>query len=144
MPTQSKGRGVIQGTIKFHKGVFRLPLRVKLFMGALIVFNMIAPLGFFSYLEAKVVLATFMVSAMLMFWMTGMFGFRRLLGTAHILWIPLLFFLYTRLHLHDTTESVGQWLRILIAINAVALVFDTVDFIRYLRGDRDEMVEGLE
>ena len=134
---------MIEGTIKFHKVVFRLPLPVQLFMGALIVFNMMAPLYFLSYLEAKVVLATFMVSAMLMFGLTGIFGFSRMLGTAHILWFPLLVFLYTRLHLHDTAESFGLWLRILIAINTVSLVFDTIDFIRYLRGDRAEMVEGL-
>ena len=134
---------MIQGMIKFHRGVFRLPLPVQLFVGALVAFNMLAPLYYFSYLEAKVVLATFVVSAILMFGMTGIFGFRRLLGTAHTLWIPLLYFIFTRLHLHDTAESFGQWLRILIAINAVALAFDTVDFIRYLRGDKDEMVEGL-
>ena len=141
--TQSKGRGMIQGTIRFHRGVFRLPLSVQLLVGTLVAFNMIAPLYFFSYLEAKVVLATFIVSAMLMFAMTGIFGFRRLLGTAHILWIPLLYFIFTRLHLHDTAESFGQWLRLLIAVNLFALIFDTIDFIRYLRGDKDEMVEGL-
>ena len=75
--------------------------------------------------------------------MTGIFGFRRLLGAAHILWIPLIYFLFTRLHLHDTTESFGQWLRLLIAINTVSLIFDTIDVIRYLRGNQNEMVEGL-
>ena len=134
---------MIQGTIRFHKGVFKLPLRIQFFLVILMSANMLAPLYFINEIEAKVVLATFMVSAMLMFGLTGTFGFSRMLGTAHILWFPLLVFLYTRLHLHDTAESFGLWLRILIAINTVSLVFDTIDFIHYLRGDRAEMVEGL-
>ena len=134
---------MIQGTIKFHRGVFKLPLWVQLYMMALMAFNMMAPLYFFAYLEAKIVLAAFIASAMLMFGMTGIFGFRRLLGAAHILWIPLIYFLFTRLHLHDSAENFGLWLRLLIAINTISLIFDTLDVIRYLRGDRDEMVGGL-
>jgi len=52
--------------------------------------------------------------------------------------------LVTRLGLHAPASPYGLWLRTLIAINAVALLFDTIDVIRYLRGNRDEMVEGLD
>jgi hypothetical protein len=134
---------MIQGTIRFHKGVFKLPLRIQLFLVLLMSANMLAPLYFINEIEAKVVLATFMVSATLMFLLTGIFGFKRILGLGHILWFPLLYFISTRLALYEASDPFGMWLRLLIAINAIALIFDTIDVIRYLRGERNEMVEDL-
>jgi len=40
--------------IRFNRGIFKLPLRVKLFLALLIIANMIVPLFFLARLEARI------------------------------------------------------------------------------------------
>ena len=86
--------------IRFHKGFLHLPLRVQLFMVALVAVNMVAPLFFIRNLEAQIVLGAFLASFALMIILTRMVGFTRLLGLAHILWIPMLLFLRPSLEVY--------------------------------------------
>ncbi len=125
--------------IRFNKGFLHLPLRVQLYMVALVGLNMIAPLFFIQMLEAQIVLGAFMASFALMIILTGMVGFTRLLGLAHIFWIPMLFFVWPSLEVYPAQEAVGIWLRLLIILNVIALVLDAVDISRYIRGNRSEM-----
>ncbi|MCH8031411.1 MAG: hypothetical protein IIB09_06305, partial [Bacteroidetes bacterium] len=46
-----------------------------------------------------------------------------------------------RIGMFPAAESFGLWLRALLVTNAISLVIDTVDVIRWLRGDRAEMVD---
>ena len=129
--------------IKFNKGVFKLPLRVQLFLVLLIAANMIVPLFFLARIEAQVVLGTFMASFMLMVVLTSLVGFTRLLGLGHIFWFPMLYFLWPRLGQISADDVFGVWLRVMIALNVVALALDFLDTLRYIRGDREEMVQDL-
>jgi hypothetical protein len=76
----------------------------------------------------------------LMTGLTGLSGFSRLLGLGHIVWVPLLFFLWTRLGEIPAVDAFGFWVRAVIAINAMSLVIDAVDVIRYAAGERAETV----
>ena len=89
------------------------------------------------------VLLSLLASMILMTILTGFAGFTRLLGWGHIFWIPLLIFLWTRLGLVPADDLFGIWLRALMVVNAVSLVFDGIDVFRYQAGDRAELVEGL-
>ncbi len=129
--------------IKFNKGLLKLPLRVQLFLALVIAANMIVPLFFLSRLEAQVVLGAFMASFVLMVVLTSLVGFTRLLGLGHIFWFPMLYFLWPRLGQFPVDDVFGIWLRLLIGLNVVALALDILDVIRYIRGDRAEMVQGL-
>ncbi len=129
--------------IKFNKGVFKLPLRVQLFLVLLIAANMIVPLFVLSRLEAQVVLGAFMASFVLMVVLTSLVGFTRLLGSGHIFWFPMLYFLWPRLGQISADDVFGVWLRVMIALNVVVLALDFLDTLRYIRGDRAEMVQGL-
>ena len=40
-------------------------------------------------------------------------------------------------------DTFGVWLRVLIVLNSLSLLIDTVDVVRYVAGDREETVEGL-
>jgi hypothetical protein len=102
--------------------------------------NMVAPLAFLGTLEAKVVLVTFMMGGMLMMVLTARFGFTRILGLGHILWIPLIVFLFTRWGLHPADTPMGIWLRAVILINGISLVMDGIDVVRYARGEREATV----
>ncbi len=129
--------------IKFNKGLMNSSLPVKLWVGLLVIFNMIIPLFFLDRLEAQVVLAAIMASMLLMTLITSTTGFSRLLGLGHIFWVPLLFFLWTHLDQIPPDDGFGVWVRALMVINATSLVIDAVDVFRYLAGERGEVVKGL-
>ena len=129
--------------IKFNKGLMNSSLPVKLWVGLLVIFNMIIPLFFLDRLEAQVVLAAIMASMLLMTLITSTAGFSRLLGLGHIFWVPLLFFLWTHLDQIPLDDGFGVWVRALMVINATSLVIDAVDVLRYLAGERMEIVKGL-
>jgi len=129
--------------IKFNKGLMNSSLPVKLWVGLLVIFNMIIPLFFLERLEAQVVLAAIMASMALMTLITATTGFSRLMGLGHIFWIPLLYFLWTQLDQIPPDDGFGVWVRALMVINATSLVIDAVDVFRYLAGERMEIVKGL-
>ncbi len=129
--------------IKFNKGLMNSSLPVKLWIGLMVIFNMIIPLFFLERLEAQVVLAAIMASMAVMTLITGTTGFTRLLGLGHIFWIPLLYFLGTHLDQIPPDDGFGVWVRALMVINATSLVIDAVNVLRYLAGERMEIVKGL-
>lgn len=51
--------------------------------------------------------------------------------------------MWTRLDLVPPTDVYGLWLRAVMIINGIALAFDVADVIRYVRGERQELVQGL-
>ncbi len=129
--------------VKFHKGLFRQPLHVKLWLKLLVAVNMGVPLFYLKQLEAQAVLGAFVAGFLSMILLTGISGFSRLLGLGHIFWFPLLCFLWVRLDLHPAGEFFSLWIRAVIVLNAISLVIDVVDVIRYIGGDREETVPGL-
>ena len=129
--------------IKFNKGVMRGPIHVRLWLMLLIFFNLLVPLFYIHRVEAQVVLGALLASATLMTVLTGLSGFTRLLGLGHIFWLPLLYFLWNRLGQIPADGLFGVWIRIVIAVNAISLVIDGIEVLRYIAGDRAETVKGL-
>ncbi len=129
--------------IKFNKGLLKMPTHWQLWLLLLLCVNLVVPLFFLDRLEAQVTLVALLASMTLMTVLTGRYGFTRLLGLGHIFWVPLLYFLWTRLGQIPGDDFFGIWVRVLIALNAVSLVIDAVDAIRYVAGDREETVKGL-
>ena len=129
--------------IKFNKGMLRMPVQWRLWLLALIALNLVVPLFFVGRLEARVVVITLLASVTLTTALTARFGFTRILGAGHVLWIPMLYFLWTRLGAIPAGDVFGVWIRALIALNVISLAFDGIDVIRYVAGDRAETVNGL-
>ena len=129
--------------IKFNKGVMRGPIHVRLWLMLLIFFNLLVPLFYIHRVEAQVVLGALLASATLMTVLTGLSGFTRLLGLGHIFWLPLLYFLWNRLGQIPADDLFGVWIRIVIAVNAISLVIDGIEVLRYIAGDRAETVKDL-
>jgi hypothetical protein len=77
----------------------------------------------------------------LMTLLTHWTGFSRLLGLGHVVWIPLLLFLWARLGGAPATDLFGLWIRGVIALDAISLVIDATDVIRWLIGERGETVD---
>jgi len=104
------------------------PLWVPVWVFYLMVINL-ASLGFWDEPFAKVIFGTFMVSAMLMMALYSRFGFEKLLGLGHILWVPLLIYI---LVLIPAVQGGFQSYLVILAISiAVSLAFDIVDVWKY-------------
>ena len=83
--------------IKFNKGILTMPLGWKVWLMVLVAYNMVVPLFYFGRLEAQVVFVTLLASMGLMTLITAKTGFTRLLGLGHVLWVPLVAWLWTRI-----------------------------------------------
>ncbi len=128
--------------IKFNKGLMLMPSQWRIWLMLLVGANMIWPVFFLGRLEAQVALGTMMVSMMLMTALTHFFGFTRLLGLGHIFWFPMIYFFWARLGRIPADNFFGVWLRAVMILNAVSLMIDVADVVRYITGDRLETIKG--
>ena len=127
---------------RFLRGVLRSSIGVRLWLLALMIVNMIVPLIYFDHFEAHIVLITFFASFILLILLTRRFGFTRVLGLGHAFWIPLVIFLITRIESYPAIELYGLWMRSVIVLNSISLVIDFTDVVRYIRGERVEVVSS--
>ncbi len=108
---------------------------LRVWLGVLILLNGIVPLWFLDHLEAWVAMAAlhggFLVGVVLF----QRYGLTRLLGLMHAPMIPLVIFLWIRLPDTPVETPFGLWLRAVIVLDSIALVFDMTDVIKYLAGD---------
>ncbi len=118
----------------------RQPWRTWIFF--LVTVNVVVPLlSFPSRYEARVVVATFLAGALLMTLLTMATGFSRLLGLAHVVWLPLLYYLWNRASGVPGDDMYGRWLRLVIVADAISLAIDVVDVGRYVAGERADLLE---
>ena len=122
--------------IEFMKTMLLMPKPWLAWLGLLIATNMLAPLYFIQTLEAKVVLAAMICGMMIMTAMYRAKGFVRLLGIGHILWLPMLPWLWTRLDDASFDGLFGYWLVAVIVLNSLSLLVDGIDVLRYIKGER--------
>lgn len=118
----------MRNPFKFFVELARQPLWIPLWVSLLMLVNF-ASLAFWSEPAAKLILATFMVSSMLMMGLYSWFGFAKVLGLGHVLWLPLLLHVLTRLpHANETFKI---YLIVWSIATAVSLAFDVVDVWKY-------------
>ena len=121
--------------LAFPRAMLTMPKIWQGWMALMVVLNAVVPLLLIKTVEGKAVLAAFVVAAALMMAIHHARGFVRLIGTGHFVWFPLLAWLATRLD--AASGPMRAWLIALIVVNAVSLVIDVIELIRYLRGDRE-------
>jgi hypothetical protein len=126
--------------IKFNRGMFRLPIAVRLWLLLLMTVNLLVPVIYFQRSEAQITVLTFFASFLLMLLITRISGLTRLLGMGHVLWIPLGLFLTSRLDFIPVDDAYGIWVRSVIVLNSISLVLDLFDVIRFARGERSEII----
>ncbi len=107
----------------------------------LMLVNLVIPLFFAGTLEGKAVLGAFVVGALLQGWIFSAKGFVRLLWIGHIVWVPMVAWLWIRLEVAPAGSLFRYWLLATIVLVSLSLFIDAVDIIRYLRGERDPYVE---
>ncbi len=123
--------------IDFVRHLLQQPLWVQVWVAWLGLVNF-ASVAFLQRKEGRVVLvAVFVANMICMSALFALNGFNRLLGLSHVLWwTPLLVYLVLRLKQTSSDSPFGKWLRILVATNALSLVLDYSDVVRFLLGDR--------
>lgn len=136
-------RAFQKSVARYHRGLRMTPAAWKPWLIALLVANMIVPLFWLNRMEAQVVFGVALLNYLTFIVLTGISGFSRLLGLAHIYWIPLIYFLWTRLELFPADTTYGVWIRCVIVLDAGSVLLDCGNVIRYIRGDRREMIQGL-
>ena len=62
--------------------------------------------------------------------------FTRVLGGAHILWVPMFIWMASRLEQINQSPELAAWLSVLFATNMICMVIDAIDVARYIRGER--------
>lgn len=93
-------------------------------------------LVFIQHIEAQVVLATTTVAVLVQAAIHARIGFVRLLGIAHVMWIPMFAWMATRLPEIARDPALETWLAVLFVTNVVSFIVDAVDAARFFRGER--------
>lgn len=105
--------------------------------GAWLVAVNSASLLFIQHVEAQVTLGAVGVAVIAQALIYQRKRFIRLLGTTHVLWVPMLTWIVLRLDALPTEEvAYRAWLIALVATNAVSLAVDAWDATRFVLGER--------
>lgn len=112
----------------FFIELMQQPALIPIWVFFLMVVN-IASVGFWDEPLARVIFVTFMLSAMLMMGLYSKFGFEKILGMGHILWIPLL--VYMLMEISTTKGYFKSYLVILSISLIISLIFDIIDVWKY-------------
>ena len=126
----------MKSMMKLMRTMMIMPIHWQGWLGGLVTANMVVPFFFIHMLEAQVVLAAAIVGMVIMSIIFNVKGFVRLLGIGHIAWLPLVFWLWTKLD-HAPADSIfGYWLMAVVVLNSLSLIIDTIDVLRYVKGER--------
>ncbi len=126
--------------MRFNKAILTMPMPWPIWMGLLILANLVSPLFFLGTLEASVVLVGFAASVTLMLTLFARFGFVRLLGLGHTPWLFTVPWLAMRLSEGGTGGPFYYWLLGVVVLDGLSLVIDAVDVVRYWKGERQATV----
>jgi len=118
----------MRNPFKFFVELMQQPIWIPAWVFLLMAVNL-ASIGFWDEPLAKIIFGTFMFSAMLMMGLYSKFGFEKILGMGHILWIPLL--AYVLLEIQTTKGDFKNYLIILTTTITISLVLDIVDVWKY-------------
>jgi hypothetical protein len=124
---------VLRNPFRFFVELIQQPVWIPAWVLILTIGN-VASVGFWNEPLAKVIFVTFMLSAMLMMGLYSRFGFNKILGVGHILWIPLL--VYMLMEIPTARETFKGYLIILSISIIISLVFDIVDVWKYFTSQK--------
>ncbi len=124
----------MKNPFRFFVELMQQPVLVPVWVFILMIVNLVSVV-FWDEALAKLIFVTFMLSAILMMGLYSRFGFEKILGLGHILWIPLLVYVLVRLPSIDgpfksylVAQSIAIW---------ISLVLDTIDVWRYFSTRRN-------
>ena len=111
-------------------------------IAALMTLNLVLPVVYITTVEGQVALLAFVAAAMTQMALFARKGFVRLLGVGHVVWVPLVPWLWSRLDVVPPGDLFGWWILALVVLNSLSLMIDLVDVVRYVAGDRDPHLQA--
>ncbi|TDJ06085.1 MAG: hypothetical protein E2O68_05505 [Deltaproteobacteria bacterium] len=129
----------MKAMLNLAKDINKMPIFWVIWVWCLFSANM-AAVFFLGHLEGKVVLGCIMVAATLMPYLHSKFGYVRLLGAAHFVWLPMLIWLYTRLDSIKLVEGLYKWILLIFFLDGISLIIDIIDVVKYSLGQRKPTV----
>ena len=127
----------MKSIMNFTKTMLIMPIHWQIWLGILVTINIIVPIFFIHTLEAQVVMATAIVGLGIMSGIFSRLGFVRLMGIGHFGWLPLVFWLGTKLEHVPADSAFGYWLLAVIVLDSLSLIIDSSDVLRYVNGERE-------
>ena len=127
--------------ISFIRTMLSLPKPWVAWVMLLMAVNLVIPFYYLATIEAQIVLGAALIGAIIQTAIFSTKGFVRLLGIGHILWIPMVVWLWSRLDLTAPSSVFQFWLIAVVVLNSISLVIDATDVNRYRNGERDPHVE---
>ncbi|MCH8261838.1 MAG: hypothetical protein IIA77_02145 [Proteobacteria bacterium] len=118
----------MRNPFRFFTELMQQPIWISLWVVSLMIIN-VASILFWNEPLAKVIFVTFMLSAIFMMGLYSRFGFEKILGMGHVLWIPLL--VYVLMEVQAANDAFKKYLIILSVTIVVSLAFDIVDVWKY-------------
>ncbi len=122
--------------IGLARSILKMPLPWLVWVMLLVLVNFLVPLFYIQTLEAKLAIVAVLSGAVIQSFIHSKLGFVRLLGLGHLFWVPLVVWLGFRLADVGVENAFGVWLASLVLINAVSLVIDVIDVIRFFSGEK--------
>lgn len=116
--------------LHFFTEMFKRPAYEVIWVFYMMMIN-VASIFFWEELLAKVIFIIFILSSMLMMGLYSNFGFTKILGLGHILWLPLA--IYIAVVLPGTEGLYFTYLMVLLATISISLVIDIYDVWSYFR-----------
>jgi hypothetical protein len=120
----------VRNPLRFFVDLLDQPRWVVIWVYYLMAINLLS-VAFVKLPLAQLILFTFGVSATLMMALYSRFGMEKILGLGHILWLPLVVFLATRIPALDGGFQV--YVIVLTVTIAISLAFDIADVWIYFR-----------
>ncbi len=106
------------------------PLWVMAWISVLVVVNMLS-LAYWGQPLARWVAGIFLLQGAIMMALYSVYGYEKILGLAHIFWLPLL--AYIVFNIGSYTGNFQYYLIALLCINSLSVVFDILDVIDYFK-----------
>ena len=117
----------------FFNELIEQPIWIPIWVVILMIVN-IASVGFWDEPLAKVIFVTFILSAILMMGLYSRYGFEKILGMGHILWLPL--FVYVLMRIPAESDTFKEYLIIWSILTVISLVFDVIDVWKYFASQK--------
>ena len=125
---------------KFLKSMLKMPNHWLIWIGILLCLNFILPLLYLHSFEAKIIILCLMAGAMIQTFIFSKLGFVRLLGLGHMVWIPMLYWLFLRIKDIPSDTSFYKLVLAIFVCNGISLIIDFTDIARYIKGERQPTV----
>jgi len=120
----------MRNPLHFFTELFQRPTYEVVWVFYMMVINL-AAIFFWEEYMARVIFVVFMVSSMLMMGLFSKFGFKKILGLGHILWLPLSIFI--GIELITASGNYFNYLLLLLITISISLVIDIYDVWTYFR-----------